>query len=156
MTYICKGTPPRIDSTQPSSFSPPQGMVTHRGSCHCRAVTFEVDTPSASIIGWDCNCSVCLMKRNVHFVVPSQCLRITQGEDRLSEYTFNTRVAKHLFCKICGVVPFYRPRSNPDGYAITVHCIEPGTITDIEVKHFDGVNWEGTIDKSGIRAQSKT
>lgn len=25
--------------------------------------------------------------------------------------------AKHLFCKRCGICAFYRPRSNPDGYA---------------------------------------
>ncbi len=41
-----------------------------------------------------------------------------QGRDRLAEYTFNTRVAKHLFCAECGVKSFYRPRSNPDGWSV--------------------------------------
>ena len=57
------------------------------------------------------------MKRNTHAIVPEQRFRVTQGEDQLSCYTFNTRTAKHLFCRTCGVCPFYRPRSNPDGYA---------------------------------------
>lgn len=43
-------------------------------------------------------------------------------------------MAQHLFCRACGVVPFYRPRSNPDGWAVTVHCLEAGTVTGIEVK----------------------
>jgi hypothetical protein len=37
---------------------------------------------------------------------------------------------------------FYRPRSGPDKYAVTVHCIEPGTIASVEVRHFDGQHWE--------------
>ena len=66
----------------------------------------------------------------------------------MSEYTFNTRTAKHTFCRICGVVPFYRPRSNPDGYAVTVHCLDPGTVEAIEVKYFDGENWEQFVEGS--------
>ena len=55
---------------------------------------------------------------------------------------FNTKQAKHLFCKVCGVQSFYIPRSNPDGYAITATCIDPGTITKLTVEDCDGENWE--------------
>lgn len=61
--------------------------------------------------------SICALKRNVHCIVPEKDFELLEGRDNLSTYTFNTNVAKHTFCKTCGVVPFYRPRSNPEGYA---------------------------------------
>ena len=54
------------------------------------------------------------------------------------------------------MVPFYKPRSNPDGFAVTVHCIDPGTVRSVEVRFFDGQDWEGYIAGSGIQALSKT
>ena len=53
-------------------------------------------------------------------------------------------------------MPFYRPRSNPDGWAVTVHCLEAGSVDHVEVRAFDGKNWESFIEGSGIRAFSKT
>jgi len=138
-------------------------LVVHRGRCHCGRVRFEVDAPSA-IVAWDCNCTICAMKRNVHFIVPGGRLRLLSDriDGRLCDpwrhlqcYTFKTHTAQHLFCKYCGVVPFYRPRSNPDGWAVTVHCLEPGTVATLEVRFFDGSNWEGFIGASGIQALSK-
>jgi hypothetical protein len=43
------------------------------------------------------------------------------GQDMLSTYTFNTGIAKHTFCKVCGIKPYYTPRSNPDG--VSVHTL---------------------------------
>jgi hypothetical protein len=84
-------------------------MVKYNGSCHCGAVQFEVEAPKhLKVI--DCNCSVCEMKKNWHFIVPQSQFRILFGEDYLAEYRFNTRVACHKFCKICGVQAFYNPR----------------------------------------------
>jgi hypothetical protein len=139
-----------------SRLAPTVARVEHRGRCHCGAVRFSVFASSA-IVCWDCNCSVCLMKRNVHFVVPKDDVVLDEGHgfENLSCYTFGTHVARHLFCRYCGVVPFYQPRSNPDGYAVTVHCLEAGTVTSIEVRTFDGENWEDFIEGSGIRAFSQ-
>ena len=50
-----------------------------------------------------------------HLIVPGSRFRLLAGADALTEYTFNTGVARHLFCRRCGVKSFYVPRSNPDG-----------------------------------------
>eukprot|EP00892_Ulva_mutabilis_P004701 jgi/Ulvmu1/2602/UM014_0053.1 len=128
--------------------------VRHQGACHCEAVQFEFHAPK-HIIAWDCNCSVCAMKKNIHNVVPAQFFKITAGQDNLQEYRFGTKTAIHLFCKTCGVTPFYVPRSNPDGFAITVACIKPGTVESVTVKQFDGTNWEQTFQTSEIGGMSR-
>ena len=92
-------------------------LVAHRGGCHCGAVRFEVDAP-ARLLVHDCNCSICAMSGFQHLIVPGSRFRLLAGADALTEYTFNTGVARHLFCRRCGVKSFYEPRSNPDGYSV--------------------------------------
>jgi centromere protein V len=117
------------------------GLVTHRGGCHCGAVRFEVDAP-ARLLVHDCNCSICSMSGFQHLIVPASRFRLLAGADALTEYTFNTGVARHLFCRQCGVKSFYVPRSNPDGFSVNARCLEKGTIASLAIEPFDGQNWE--------------
>eukprot|EP01024_Parvocaulis_polyphysoides_P058118 TRINITY_DN62243_c0_g1_i1.p2 TRINITY_DN62243_c0_g1~~TRINITY_DN62243_c0_g1_i1.p2 ORF type:complete len:136 (-),score=4.81 TRINITY_DN62243_c0_g1_i1:105-512(-) len=125
-------------------------QVTHQGGCHCQAVRFVFDD-SPDLVAWICNCSICKMKGNIHIIIPKSKFRILKGEDQLSLYQFGTKQAKHLTCKICGVTPFYVPRSNPEGYGVTYACIDEGTIKTVTFNKFDGQNWERTYAESTIR-----
>jgi hypothetical protein len=116
-------------------------LVTHRGGCHCRRVVFEVDAP-ADLVVQDCNCSLCRMSGFWHLIVPASRFRLLSGHDQLTEYTFNTGVARHRFCKVCGVKSFYIPRSNPDGVDVNARCLDEGTVRSIAVEPFDGRDWE--------------
>jgi len=78
----------------------------------------------------------------LHLIVPASRFRLLSGAEALSNYTFNTGTAKHFFCEICGVRPFYVPRSNPDGYSVNVRCLETSTVRSVKVLPFDGRNWE--------------
>lgn len=113
-----------------------QTLVTHRGGCHCRRVRFEVDAPERIEV-LDCNCSICRMTGFLHLIVPAAHFRLLAGADALSEYTFNTGAAKHLFCRHCGVKSFYVPRSHPDGFDINARCLDEGTFTRMTVTPFD-------------------
>ena len=73
----------------------------------------------------------------LHLIVPAARFRLLAGEDALVEYRFNTGTARHLFCRHCGVKPFYVPRSHPDGWSVNVHCIDAGTIERTTVSAFD-------------------
>jgi hypothetical protein len=116
-------------------------LVTHRGGCHCGDVAFEVEAP-ARLTVQDCNCSMCSMTGYLHLIVPANRFRLLRGDDRLTAYTFNTGVARHLFCRRCGIKSFYVPRSNPDGYSVNARCLDRSTIGHLEIEPFDGQNWE--------------
>ena len=111
------------------------------GGCHCGAVRFEAKLP-AKVRAQSCNCSICAMTGFVHLIVPESRFRLTEGSDSLTTYTFNTGVARHLFCAKCGVKSFYRPRSNPDGWSVNARCLDGADGLDIEIEAFDGQNWE--------------
>jgi hypothetical protein len=117
-----------------------EDLRTYRGSCHCGAVRFEVDA-GQRLVCLDCNCSICTKSGYLHLIVPRSRLRIVQGEPSLVTYMFGTGIARHYFCRTCGIKPFYVPRSNPDGIDVNVRCLDP-VPTDIEVQPFDGRNWE--------------
>ena len=96
------------------------------------------------------------MRRNLHFVVPRLSLRLIEDEaggdhgcSQLAEYRWGSGVARHLFCARCGISPFYTPRSNPDGWAVTFQCLDAGTVEDVEVRFFDGQHWEDFIEAGG-------
>jgi len=115
--------------------------VTHTGGCHCGAVRFEVDAP-ARVEVYECNCSLCGMLGFRHLIVPRSHFRLVSGEATLSEYRFNTGVARHLFCRRCGIKSFYVPRSNPEGISVNLRCLDPATIESVRLLEFDGRHWE--------------
>ena len=112
----------------------------YTGKCHCGAVVFEVEAPER-IERAECNCSICGKSGYLHLIVSKSRFRLLRGERELSTYTFNSGVARHLFCKTCGIKSFYVPRSNPDGFSVNVRCLEPQP-RDVVIAPFDGRNWE--------------
>mgnify|MGYP003556069619 FL=1 len=128
-------------------------LITHRGGCHCRRVVFEVDAP-ANITVQDCNCSLCRSTGFLDLIVSRARFRLLTGQEFLCEYTFSTGVAKHLFCKVCGIKSFYIPRSNPDGIDVNVRCLDPGTVNEMTIEAFDGENWEANAADLAHLSQS--
>ena len=116
-------------------------MCTHLGGCHCGRVRFEVIAP-AQLEVVECDCSICSASGFLHLIVPAERFKLLKGGDALTSYTFNTGVAKHLFCGTCGVKSFYVPRSHPDGFSVNARCIDSGTIQSITVSPFNGREWE--------------
>ena len=119
-------------------------MISHYGGCHCGRVRYEVRAPE-NIEVTRCNCSICRMTGYLHLFVSHSNFRLISGEDDLETYTFNTGVAKHYFCRHCGIKSFYIPRSHPDGVSVNARCLDPGTVAGQEIEEFDGANWEKNI-----------
>jgi hypothetical protein len=116
-------------------------LITHTGGCHCGRVRFEVLAP-AEIDVLDCNCSICGKAGFLHLIVPADRFRLCSGAEALTNYQFNTRTARHLFCATCGIKSFYVPRSHPDGYSVNARCLDAGTVSAMRVAACDGRAWE--------------
>jgi hypothetical protein len=117
--------------------------TTFLGGCHCGAVRFEVDVAADPELS-SCNCSICDMTGFLHLIVTKASFRLSSGQDKLASYRFNTGVAEHLFCSVCGVKSFYVPRSHPDGYSVNARCLDGNPLAGVVPREFDGQNWESS------------
>jgi hypothetical protein len=126
------------------------GFVRHTGGCHCGRVRFEVTAPADLVVD-ACNCSMCARLAYLHLIVGKSEFRLLSGAEVLTTYQFNTGVAQHKFCSVCGVKSFYVPRSHPDGISVNARCLDPGTVTSMDIRDFDGQNWEANIE--GLRSR---
>lgn len=112
-------------------------MKTYTGSCHCQAITFEVDTELDELL--TCDCSICKKKNALMLKVHESQMRIISGQEVLSTYTFHTNTAQHHFCSVCGIYPFHRKRVTPDHFSINVHCLDDIDLSGVPVRATDGV-----------------
>jgi hypothetical protein len=71
--------------------------------------------------------------------------------DKLGLYQWNTEIAKHYFCKNCGIYTFHRKRSEPDYYGINVYCLDDLDISTIDVRETTGANM--TVECASPRTQ---
>lgn len=117
----------------------------YQGSCHCGAVRFEVKLNN--YLAYDCNCSICRKKGFLHLIIPPEQFKLISGAENLSIYSFNTQVAQHKFCRICGIHPFYTPRSHPDQIDVNVRCLDGDILSLFKIESFDGANWEQNVEK---------
>ena len=97
-------------------------VQTYRGSCHCGAVVFEIDTDVPELT--TCDCSICRRKNALMVKVHESKFRLLRGDAALRLYQFHTFTAKHYFCGVCGIYPFHRKRVTPDYYGVNVFCLD--------------------------------
>jgi hypothetical protein len=110
-------------------------MQTYKGSCHCGAVTYETTMSLEKVI--DCNCSHCHKKGLVLVFVDKENFTLQEGKGVLTEYQFNKKNIRHLFCKICGVESFAEGVTFPK-VAINIRCIEGIDLSMLTISHFNG------------------
>ena len=115
----------------------------YEGGCHCGAVRFRVRVDRHEAV--ECNCSICTKKGFLHLIVPPDRFRLLSGADALLTYRFNTGIARHTFCRTCGIHPFYTPRSHPDQVDVNVRCLDGNVVSRFRINAFDGANWETSI-----------
>jgi hypothetical protein len=75
-------------------------------------------------------------------------LTILQGAETLATYRFNTGVAEHHFCSVCGIYTHHRRRSNPVQFGINASCLKDVSPFDFaELPVLDGVSHPKDLPK---------
>ena len=113
--------------------------ITINGACHCGAVKFTVTLTEGFASARRCTCSICRMRGAIAVTSTPDAFRVTDGEDYLATYRFNTKTAEHHFCSACGIYTHHKRRSNPNQLGVNVACLEGISPFDFrEVVVYDG------------------
>lgn len=113
-------------------------MMTYAGSCHCGGVRFSVRWDLTELT--TCDCSLCVKRNALMTRVPEEALTVTEGEELLALYEWNTRRAKHYFCRVCGIYVFHRKRAAPDHFGVNIHCFDNCDPNALPVRATEGAN----------------
>lgn len=133
------------DATEISSSSGAK-LYWRDGACHCENVSFSVAlTLRLTIV--TCNCGICHKAGHQELMVPEERFKLHHGQEFLKPYRFGDKIADHTFCVVCGIMPFYRPKSHPVGFfSVNARCLDLGFAESIEWSEFDGKNWQASMD----------
>jgi hypothetical protein len=111
--------------------------MSHKGSCHCGKVRFEVQGEFDAAM--ECNCSICSRKGYLLWFVPRTAIALSAEPDALATYTFNKHVIRHQFCKTCGCAPFgFAESKGVEMAAINVRCLEDVELSAVKRNPYDG------------------
>ena len=108
--------------------------ATHMGGCHCGAVRFEAKMVDPKAGLYRCNCSLCRKKGIIMKPLPEADFRVIKGEDALSLYQWNKKIAAHYFCNTCGIYTHHRRRRDPSQISINIECLD-----DLEMPREDNI-----------------
>ena len=113
--------------------------VSLKGACHCGAVQFTTTLTEGLASARRCTCSICRMRGAIAVTSTPSDFELTQGEEKLATYRFNTGVAEHHFCTECGIYTHHKRRSDPNQLGVNVACLEGISPFDFhEVRVHDG------------------
>ena len=115
-------------------------MKTHSGSCHCKAVRFEVELDVAQATR--CNCSICMKLGSMGCIVKPAAFRVVAGKENLTTYA--NRVGARYFCKTCGVFCF------GDGHLAEIGgdfvSVNVQTLDEVDAWQLTPMYWDGRHD----------
>ncbi|KJT94197.1 Gfa-like protein [Salmonella enterica subsp. enterica serovar Heidelberg str. 76-0300] len=73
-------------------------------ACHCGSVVFTVQLSDGFHTARRCNCSFCRMRGAVAVSAPLSGIKVLKGQDKLTEYRFNTGKAVHFSVRYAGYI----------------------------------------------------
>ncbi len=113
----------------------------YEGSCHCGAIKFCYDGDEITK-GLRCTCSICSRKGAMMSLeaIPVDNLEIEADAADIGLYQFGNKIAKHYFCKKCGIYTHNEMLRMPGHMRVNLGCIEGLDTSAFEISVFDGKN----------------
>ncbi|MCH7881523.1 MAG: GFA family protein [Proteobacteria bacterium] len=113
----------------------------YQGSCHCGAIKFAFEADEISK-GLRCTCSICKRKGALMsaFAIPNDELKIEADENDIGLYQFDSKIAKHYFCKTCGIYTHNETIRAPGHTRVNLGCVDDLDTSKLEIAVFDGKN----------------
>jgi hypothetical protein len=121
---------------------------THKGSCHCGAVRYEIDLDLGGK-ATRCNCTICTKTMVTGASAKPDAFRLLTPERELSTYAMSP-VATRYFCPKCGIHCFGRgdiPELGGAFVSVNVNTLDDVDVGQLEIGHWDGRhdNWQGGL-----------
>jgi len=113
----------------------------YQGSCHCGSVRFSYHGDSI-VKAVRCSCSICARKGAMmsHEAIPKENLKVEVDGENLGLYEFDSKIAKHYFCKTCGIYTHNEMLRKPGHMRVNLGCVDGLDTSDLEEVLFDGKN----------------
>jgi hypothetical protein len=119
-------------------------MLKLSGSCHCGDVKFSIR--QEIVEATTCDCSLCVKKNAVMIRVHEDGFSLITPWENLSEYRWNTHIARHYFCRNCGIYTFHRKRALPDHFGVNIYCLDGFDAASLNVRPTEGASMSLEIE----------
>ena len=108
-----------------------------QASCHCGAVSLEIDHPPTEIT--DCNCSICRRYGVLWAYYKPAQVRLVPPNTPTDVYMWDDRAIGFHRCRTCGCVTHWAP-VDPlrDRMAVNARLMAPEVLAGARVRHLDG------------------
>jgi hypothetical protein len=121
-------------------------QATHKGSCHCGLVRYEVKLDLASGAGC-CNCSICTKIGGIAMLAKPADFRWLSDPSATATYVWGAATSRRHFCPACGIhcVGFgHLPELGGDYIGVNINTLDGVELAGIPLQHWDGRhdNWE--------------
>src|SRR4051794_12532393 len=111
--------------------------IKYTGRCHCGDIRFSFESEEIKE-GKRCNCSLCIRRGAVMSskYFPAEDFTANPHPERLLTYRWNDKVVDAIFCKTCGIFPYF---GTPEwGYRVNLGCVEQLDAYTLSISIIDG------------------
>jgi len=106
-------------------------------SCHCGAVTIEVEAAPETVT--DCNCSICRRYGVLWAYCSPKAVRVSPGATDI--YMWDDRSIEFHRCTTCGCVTHWSPvDKSVDRMGVNARLMAPEVLARATIRKFDGAS----------------